>query len=277
MSPGARTATVIIPAHNEERGLRRLLPALLAAGDAPRVIVVCNGCTDDSAAEAKKHLPPGDVVELEQPSKAAALVSGGDRVSSFPVAFVDADVLISGSDMFALADALGAGVHAVGPQRRLDLQGVSVPARMFYAVWQRLPAVRSGLFGRGVIMLSEAGFERVRALPAFLSDDLAFSEAFTVDERRVVPEALVTVWPARTWRALVKRRVRVVQGNTQLSAAGRRSPASATGMRDLLSILGKEPWLLPAVVLFAVTSLIARSLARRSAVEWTRDETSRVE
>ncbi len=277
MSPGARTATVIIPAHNEERGLRRLLPALVGtAGDA-RVIVVCNGCTDDSAAEARKHLPAGDVVELEQPSKAAALVSGGDRASSFPIAFVDADVLISGSDIRALADALGDGVHAVGPQRRLDLQGVSVPARMFYAVWQRLPAVRSGLFGRGVIMLSEAGFGRVRALPAFLSDDLAFSEAFSAGERRVVPDALVTIWPARTWRALVRRRVRVVQGNSQLSAAGRRSPASETGIRDLLSILGNEPRLLPAVVLFVVTALIARSRARRSAVEWTRDETSRVE
>lgn len=50
--------------------------------------------------------------------------------------------------------------------------------RWYYDVWQRLPQVREGLFGRGMIVLSPEGHERVRALPQVMSDDLAMSESF---------------------------------------------------------------------------------------------------
>ncbi|WP_168626103.1 MULTISPECIES: glycosyltransferase family 2 protein [unclassified Cryobacterium] len=277
MSPGGRYATVVIPAHNEERGLRRLLPSLTSgAVHTPRVLVICNGCTDGSATEATRHGPAVELVELVEASKAAALKAGGERVTDFPVAFVDADVDIDAASVAALAAALDEpGVLAVGPARLLDRVGVSLPARWYYDVWERLPAVRSGLFGRGVIMLSEEGYRRVAALPEFISDDLAYSEAFHPSERQIVDAAVVRIWPARTWRALLLRRVRVVQGNRQLSDAGARSDAAVTSPRDLMAIAGREPRLLLPVALFAVTALIARQRARRHKVEWTRDETSR--
>lgn len=278
MSPGRRYATVVIPAHNEERGLRRLLPALTAgATDELAVLVVCNGCTDASAVEAASHGPTVQVLELAEASKAAALEAGGARVTDFPVGFVDADVLIDAASVSVLAAALNEpGVLAVGPSRRLDRAGVSPAAGWYYDIWERLPAVRTGLFGRGVIMLTEEGYRRVAALPRYISDDLAYSEAFQPAERRVVDAATVTVWPARTWRALLRRRVRVVQGNRQLSRAGGRSDAAATSPRDLLAILFREPWLIGQMALFILTAIIARLSARRQAVVWSRDETSRV-
>jgi glycosyltransferase involved in cell wall biosynthesis len=277
MSPGGRYATVVIPAHNEERGLQRLLPSLIGGpARPPRVLVVCNGCTDGSATEATRHGPAVELVELAEASKAAALKAGGERVTDFPVVFVDADVLIDAASVAALAAAvLEPGVLAVGPARVVDRTGVSLPARWYYDVWERLPAVRSGLFGRGAIMLSEEGYRRVASLGDFISDDLAFSEAFQPSERRIVGTAVVKIWPARTWRALLRRRVRVVQGNRQLSEAGGRSDAAATSPRDLLAIAGREPRLVIPVALFVLTALIARRRARRQRIGWARDETSR--
>ena len=49
--------SVIIPAHNEAKVIRRCLEGLLAgapAGEEPELIVVCNGCSDDTAAIARQ-------------------------------------------------------------------------------------------------------------------------------------------------------------------------------------------------------------------------------
>ena len=275
------SVTIVIPAHNEEAGLRRLLPLLLV--DAERgefkVLVVCNGCTDGSADEARKHGADVEVLELDQASKAAALEAGGARVLAFPIAFVDADVAIDTASMRALVTQVGrAGTLAAGPNRRLERESVSRVSGWYYDIWERLPQVRSGLFGRGVIVLSEPGFRRVAQLPHFISDDLAFSESFQPSERAIVSSAVVSVWPARTWGALLKRRVRVVQGNREFSKAVRLSPEAATSVSDLLRIVRKEPQISGRLAIFVATAIIARfgaRVRRRDPAAWLRDETSR--
>ena len=37
--------------------------------------------------------------------------------------------------------------------------------RWYYDVWTQLPEVRRGLFGRGVVAVSEAGYARIAKLP----------------------------------------------------------------------------------------------------------------
>ena len=275
------SATIIVPAHNEQTGLRRLLPQLLDGAEPGefRVLVICNGCTDESAAEARRHGSDVEVVELELASKSAALEEGGRRVEAFPVAFVDADVSLDTASIRALCARLGrSGLHAVGPERRLEREGVSLLAGWYYDVWERLPQVRSGLFGRGVIVLSESGFNRVSHLPSFLSDDLAFSEAFLPGERHIVQGAVVSVWPARTWRALVKRRIRVVQGTRELKAAGGVSDSASTRLGDLVRIVHDEPAMVVRILVFVAVAACARlrvRLMRSGPSVWMRDETSR--
>jgi hypothetical protein len=276
------SATIVVPAHNEEFGLSRLLPRLLGSAERGefRVIVVCNGCTDTSADEARKHGPDVEVINLAQPSKAVALEAGGALVTAFPVAFVDADVALDTSSMRALVALVGqSGILAAGPERRLERGRVSRPAGWYYDIWERLPAVKSGLFGRGVIVLSEAGFRRVSGLPRFVSDDLAFSESFQPVERRIAPDSVVSVWPARTWRSLLGRRIRVVHGNRELGAAGRLSKSASTGVGDLVRIVREEPRMAARLPAFLATTIIAR-LAQRvvagpAGTPWLRDETSR--
>jgi hypothetical protein len=152
--------------------------------------------------------------------------------------------------------------------------------RWYYDVWEALPHVESGLFGRGVVVLSEAGQERVESQARMLNDDLGMSDAFAPEERRVVTSAVAVVRPPRTLRDLVRRRVRVATGNAQAAALGVRRPASRTRVRTLLGLAWTRPELalrLPVfVAVFLVSTLRARRAVRAGDYDtWLRDESSR--
>ncbi|WMX48217.1 glycosyltransferase family 2 protein [Streptomyces roseicoloratus] len=283
--------SIVIPAHNEERTLGRLLDRLLDGADDGEfdILVVCNGCTDDTAAVAAARGPRIRVVETPVPSKHEALRLGDRHAEGFPRLYVDADVELGAADVRALGAALdGPGaVLAAAPARELPMTGCSWRVRAYYRVWQRLPAVRDGLFGRGVIAMSAEGHARIAALPPLMADDLAASLAFTPAERAVVPTARVVVRPPRTWRDLIRRRIRAATSTAQLEAhqgtsatAGTPQPSARTGVADLRALLRADPALLPAVIVFLSAALAARRGARKAVAAgdfdtWLRDESSR--
>src|SRR6266704_2115555 len=95
------------------------------------------------------------------PPSSGALAAGDSAAHDFPRVYVDADVELETKGIRALDQALRLpGVFAAGPQRVLALAGRPWPVRWYYDVWMRLPEVRDGLFGRGVIGMSEAGHAR---------------------------------------------------------------------------------------------------------------------
>ncbi|MEU7024833.1 glycosyltransferase family 2 protein [Streptomyces sp. NPDC046203] len=284
--------SIVIPAHNEERTLGRLLAGLLhgTAEDEFDVLVVCNGCTDATASVAAAHGPRVRVVETPVPSKHHALRLGDAHARGFPRIYVDADVELGAADARELAAALTGPepVLAAAPERHLPMAGCTWPVRAYYRVWQRLPAVRDGLFGRGVIAVSGAGHARIAALPPLMADDLAASLAFTERERAVVRTARVVVRPPRTWPDLIRRRVRAATSTAQLEQEQRESKvegpaahASArTGTADLRALLRADPALLPALLVFLAAALVARRAARRAIRSrdfetWLRDDSSR--
>lgn len=273
--------SVVVPAHNEARVIEANLRALLA-GTEPgclEVVVVCNGCTDDTA-EIARRFTGVRVIEIPEPSKRRAVQVGNEAAAAFPRVHLDADVTISGLEVLALAAQLRGGVHAAAPTRVLPLERSSWPVRSYYRVWERLPQVRRGLFGRGAIALSAEGQRRVDALPGVMSDDLAMSEAFGPAERRIVPEATVVVHPPRTTADLLRRRVRVVTGNAQATDLGIRHPASVTTPAVLLQMAIRDPRVGIRIPLFLGIGLVARWRSRRAVqagdfTTWLRDESSR--
>ncbi|MGW1777333.1 glycosyltransferase [Streptomyces sp. NPDC002104] len=287
--------SIVIPAHNEGRVIGRLLDALLSEPSAapaagPDIVVVCNGCTDDTAAVAAARGPRVRVVEIPTPSKHTALRAGDEHAQGFPRLYVDADVVVGAADVRALADTLAASpaLLAAAPGRDIPLTGCAWPVRAYYRVWQLLPAVREGLFGRGVIAVSETGHARLAALPPLMADDLAASLAFAPGERRVVESARVVVLPPRTWGDLIKRRVRAATSSAELerfqaataSAAAQAPPSARTGTGDLRALLRAQPRLLPGVLVFVVAALVARRGSRKAIRSgdfstWLRDESSR--
>ncbi|MEV7689697.1 glycosyltransferase [Streptomyces bungoensis] len=278
--------SIVIPAHNEARVIGRLLDSLLAGlpEDDTDIVVVCNGCTDDTARIAAARGPRVRVVETPVPSKHAALRTGDDHARGFPRVYVDADVVIPGADVLALAEPLhdaASGILATAPERRIPLAASAWRVRAYYRVWQRLPAVREGLFGRGVIAVSKAGYDRIAALPPLMADDLAASLAFAAEERLVVGAARVVIQPPRTWRDLIKRRIRAAVSTAQVEEHQRPEEASArTSKADLAALLRAEPALLPDVVVFLAAAVAARRGAARAIRTqdfgtWLRDESSR--
>lgn len=277
---GSPRASVVVPAHDESAVIARTLSVLLT-GVAPGqldVVVVCNGCSDDTAERARAF--DVTVVEIEEASKSRAVAVGNHTTAVFPRVHLDADVEIAGADVLRLVDAVTGPVLAAAPQRVLPMRGCRPTVRAYYHVWQELPQVRTGLFGRGVMALSAAGQRRVDALPRVMSDDLAVSESFDPHERRVVDAAEVVVHPPRTLADLLRRRTRVVTGNHQTEALGIRRPEARTTVRGLLRLGLRHPTVGLCLPVFLGVGLVARARGRRAVRAgdfdtWLRDDSSR--
>lgn len=276
--------SVIVPAHNEARVIPRLLRQLVPTAGASDldVIVVANGCTDETAAVAATFGEPVRVAILQVASKRAALDEGDRLARTFPRIYVDADVELGAVDIRALDAALRRpGVLAAAPERTFDFDGSPLLVRWYYDVWTRLPQVRCGLFGRGVIGVSAEGHVRIANLPPVIGDDLAVSLAIRPGERTIVPDARVVIHPPRTAADLLRRRVRAAIAVSQIEGAEGGPDASArTSRADLAAIVRAEPLMAPRVLLFAAVAVLARVRARRAVrhggySSWLRDESSR--
>jgi hypothetical protein len=276
--------TVVIPAHNEGQVIGRLLGQLVPAAPPGelRVIVVANGCTDDTAEVAASFGPRVQVLSIPVASKHEALAAADSATRDFPRVYVDADVELRTEDVRALAAALREpGVLAAAPERVLALAGRPWPVRWFYDVWTRLPEVRRGLWGRGVIALDESGQRRVAGLPPLLADDFAASLVFAPHEQSIVPGAHVVVHTPRTFGDLLRRRVRAATGIAQIERAERLPRITPrTRMSDLAAIIRSEPRMAMRVAFFLSVAVVARLRARRAVGRgdystWLRDESSR--
>jgi Glycosyl transferase family 2 len=275
--------SVVIPAHNESAVIGRLLAGLLADAhpDEFDVVVVANGCTDDTAEVAANFGPPVTVLSSPVASKFLALRLGDERACSFPRLYVDADVELDTAGARALATALDEpGVLAAAPEREIVLDGRPLAVRWYYQFWQRLPVARQGLFGRGVIGVNAAGKQRLGQIPDVMGDDLAASLAFATAEKRIVPAAVVRVHAPRTWADLVRRRTRSVISTRQLAERTTAGDSARTSRADLIGVVLRSPAMAVRLPVFLGLTLQARGLAgRRVAARdfttWDRDESSR--
>lgn len=276
-----RRISVVIPAHNESSGIQPLLTALCAGTDPDvEVVVVCNGCTDDTAQRAREVNPGIVVLERPEPSKSAALAAGDEVASHDYRAWIDADVAISADDVSLLLGALTGPIQVTAPERDLVLTDSNRIVRWYYDVWRALPQVAAGVFGRGVVVMTPEAHARVAALPRVMSDDLAVSEAFGAAERMVVPEARVQIRGPRRTADLIRRRVRVATGNAQLDAVGVRTPSARTTPTVLVRLAASRPALSPKILIFLAVTAVARIQARKRIrrgdfTTWLRDESSR--
>jgi glycosyltransferase involved in cell wall biosynthesis len=279
--------SVVVPAFNEEPALRRLLPALVRDAEGRfEIFVVANGCTDGSAETARAFGPGVRVLETPLANKHRAMRLA-DRAAggAFPRFYVDADVEIGGRDVLVLAAALEQGsLRAVAPERDIPTSGCPWTVRWYYDVWQRLPVIRTGLFGRGVIGVSREGHARLARLPELMGDDLAASLVFAEHERAVVSSARSVVHPPRTYRDLIRRRTRVATVTAQAGARPEFAAAATarTSSGDLTALLRRSPLLAPKIAWFAFVALRSRRAARgaiaaRDYATWLRDESSRAE
>ncbi len=274
--------SVVIPAHDEGKVIGQNLANLQRDADEVDITVIPNGCSDDTAQVARAA--GVRVLEISTPSKAAALNAGDAIAAGFPRAYLDADILVPAGGLKRMASVFGRpdSPLAAVPARQLDLSGRPLAVRAYFAINSRLPAIQSGLLGRGMIMLSEEGRSRFAEFPLMMADDLFLDSLFSDTEKRTVESVVVTVATPRRTRDLVRRLTRVRRGNAALRAAwgegilsGQIRPVNRLSwLRD---VVVPHPWLLPAALLYVSLTTWAALWAKATpdSQEWGRDESSR--
>ncbi|MGN8244852.1 glycosyltransferase, partial [Cellulomonas soli] len=294
-APADRTATtgqvlvgsVVIPAHDEEQVIARTLAPLAhaAASGQLEVVVVCNGCTDDTAAVARS-VPGVHVVEIDVASKTAALRAGDSTATRFPRLYLDADIELGDGAVDALFAALAApGIHAARPTTVDDLTGATWPVRAFYRVRTRIPALHEHLWGAGAFALDETVRARLGAFPDVTADDLWVDRQVAASEKTRVPEATVVVRRPRDTRSLLavlRRTRRADAGEPRTSTPPPPSPESGSDAAprtvtpaDVVRTVRGPRTLVDAAAYVALVTLARAQLRRAPARGWERDDSSR--
>ena len=275
--------SVIIPAHNESSVIARTLKSITDGAQPGELdlVVVCNGCSDDTAAVARSAYPQANVIETSTASKTHALNLGDEAARGFPRIYVDADVVVSVDAIRSLARRLERGdVLAVAPTPVYELAGCSWAVRAFYDIRSRLPSAGEGIGGSGVYALSQAGRERFGEFPALTADDGYVRIQFQAEERETVREASSKVFPPRTIKDLIATKTRAHYGSFELASLFPKlwQNRGESNNRTLLRLF-RDPRLWVKLAIYCLTTSIARRRAHTrlsaGAAGWERDKTSR--
>lgn len=277
--------SVVIPAHNEGAVIGRCLRSLFESS--PRawqmeVVVVCNGCTDDTARRARGCGFPVTVVEIVTASKAAALRAADATTSSFPRIYLDADIVLGAGALDAILDSLNLSQKlAVRPRVNYDVAASTMLVRRYYRARTRLPALQESLWGAGCFALGEQGRCRFSEFPDLVSDDLFVDQHFAAGEKQVVQSSTVTVTAPKGVKDLMLILRRQNRGNSENRQVTGRSESDRQRTRSVvreilhLAVRGRPCAPLDAAT-YMMMSVAARLLWRiQSTRGWERDESSR--
>jgi len=220
--------SVIIPACNEGRYIGTCLKAVLSSDPLPKhsleVIVVANGCTDDTVAIAKRFSGMAEprgwrlrVLDLPKGDKIMALNAGDERAIGSIRVYLDADVVVSPDLLAELTAelAIPRARFATGtPQIEVpDNWAIAQYARF----WQRLPYVRMGAPGFGIYAVNTDGRARWCMFPDVIADDTFVRVNFAPSERIQVDATYR--WPmVNSLARLLRVRRRQDQGTAQIAA-----------------------------------------------------------
>ncbi len=276
--------TIIIPAHNESSTVGRTLQAIIGGAQPGEldVIVVCNGCSDGTAAVARSFGPPVRVIETEISAKSYALNLGDAAAHSFPRIYADADVIITIDTIRALARGLDhRKILAVAPTASYELADCSWTVRAYYEIRSLLPSAQEGIGGSGVYALSAAGRGRFGEFPRLTADDGYVRIQFQSDERETITTAHSTVFPPRGLKHLIATKARAHYGSFELNERFPETWRRNRGESNHRSLvrLFRNPGLWPKLAIYCLVTVIAKRRARKqlrgAAPQWQRDNTSR--
>jgi glycosyltransferase involved in cell wall biosynthesis len=275
--------SVIIPAHNEGSVIARTLQAMTNGAEPGEldVIVVCNGCNDDTAAVARRFGAPVRVIETDVAGKTHALNLGDEAAKAFPRIYADADIVISVETIRMLARRLETGdVLAVAPTPNFDLAECSWAVRSCYEIRSLLPSAQEGVGGSGVYALSEAGRGRFGVFPPLTADDGYVRIQFKEGERETLYSAHSTVFPPRTIKNLIATKTRAHYGSLELANLfpGLWKNRGESNHKSLLRLF-KRPQLWSKLAVYCLVTTIAKYRAQKrlrdGVTVWERDKTSR--
>ncbi len=270
-----KKGTIIIPAYNESGKISKILSLVTEGGDF-EVIVVCNGCADDTY-EIACSFPDENVrvYNLKEGSKVKALTFGDTKASFFPRVYLDADIDVTAQSLVELCDFMeNTGLLASGAILNYKFEKAPFFVRKYYEVWTQLPYIKSEhTIGSGIYALSAEGRQRFDAFPNVISDDGFVDNLFGDHEKRKAKSVSIGVdVPGNLW-SLIKIKARATAGNRQLARLGHRySSSNKINLKFFLTFgLSALVYLVIQILVKAYGAYYYRG--KRSV--WLRDETNR--
>ncbi|MDF1727356.1 MAG: glycosyltransferase family 2 protein [Sulfitobacter sp.] len=195
--------SVLIPAHNEAAWLPDCLGALLASDPVAgrvEVVVMANGCTDDTADVARSfrdRFAARDwalqVLDLKQGGKLNALNKGEAAATGSGLVYLDADVTVSPPLLAQLAKALDSSDPRYASGRPQVTVAGNWVTRHYTRFWHSTPFMTRGVPGFGLFAMNRAGRGRWGDWPDIISDD-TFARLHFAPEERVAVTASYN-WP----------------------------------------------------------------------------------
>jgi hypothetical protein len=276
--------SVIIPAHNEEKVIAKSIKELVegARNGEIEVIVVCNGCSDDTAGVVASFGPAIKCIVTTVSSKTNALNLGDAASHNFPRVYQDADVVLTLDAVRQIGKELQTGRFlAAAPQMQMDFRGASWGVRAYYCVWKHLPYVKEGMVGTGVFALSEQGRRRFDKFPQIIADDGYIRALFKPEERSSLNSCNVLVRAPTHLKGLLKIKTRSRLGGYELKKKfpGLLQQEEKSYRKAFFEVL-TIPSLWPRLPVYLYVNVIARVRAKkymqsRGFTGWERDESSR--
>jgi glycosyltransferase involved in cell wall biosynthesis len=285
-----RGFSVVIPAHNESAVIERTLRSILAnrAERVVQVVVVANGCTDDTADRARavaREAHEGveiEVIDTPIGNKIHALNLGDRAAKFFPRAFLDADIEMSPDLLRQVAEVFDRDPQAriVAPDVRYSYPGKNPFLAGYYDLWQSLPYVKRNTMARGFYAIDAKLHERFVEFPQLTADDKFIRNLTTPDERRLVSGSYTKVHLPETLNDLLKVKTRWTFGNLELAERKPELNVNDKGEHDgAAKFVLARPWLWVHLPMFFYVYWYTRRAATKKLREkrsgWERDQSTR--
>jgi glycosyltransferase involved in cell wall biosynthesis len=218
--------SVLIPANNEVGQIENCLSALLGSSlsqiEHPEIIVIANGCTDDTANIASQFTDEAtqkgwklSVLDLPEGGKLNALNQGDDHAAHSMRIYLDADVTVSPDLIRQLHGALDKNTAIYASGTVIISNPKTWISRAYRSIYARVPFFTHGTPGCGVFAVNALGRAKWGRFPDIISDDTYVRLQFAPSERVSVPATYQ--WPiVEGFQYLAKVRRRQDQGVAEI-------------------------------------------------------------
>ncbi|MCE2572800.1 glycosyltransferase family 2 protein [Motilimonas eburnea] len=272
--------TVVIPAYNEANCIEQTLSEYEElVGDRLEVIVIPNGCDDNTADIVRNHFSNMRMVELTEGSKIAAINKGIELASHSHIMIQDADVVISKSDVAKILAFIQTTVYLFASPLTRVIEDSNFWVRKYYRFLKVTPAYRAGMVNSGVYLLSPKAIEKLGNLPRVIADDGYVKGVLGPENVTKINDCFSVVKTPKNLWSLIKIKTRSKLGNLELKEKFVSPTTGKNGISSLFKIALKERMLSDFLVYISVTFLTLirakTQLNNARSITWERDESTR--
>ena len=273
--------TVIIPAYNEEKCIERTLSELTSFSSLEvEVIVLPNGCMDNTAEFVKAKFPSFKVVELDTGSKILAINKGLEIAQFEHVLVQDADVIINTESVTSILKFIENEEYLFASPNTKIVQDGSLLTNMYYSFLKLTPAYLVGMVNSGAYLISPQARCILGKFPQVIADDGYVKGTLGTANLTMIPSCYSVVMSPRTIWSLIKIKTRSKLGNMELKKKFTSPTTGGNSFSSLFKIAIKEKalfqFLVYAMVISIATFRAKLQIKKLKTIKWERDESTRI-